>query len=65
MKTYRSIPARFILALPHDGRGEMDSNFVEKRVRRVKNTAENALFAGHPQLRIHELLPWNYDPTSS
>ena len=87
----------------HDGRVEMDTNFVENRLRPVKLTAKHALFAGHdegaaawgriaslietckmnavepyawlkctlekiarghPQSRIHELLPWNFDPAS-
>ena len=36
-----------LLAFLHDGRVEMDSNFVENRIRPVKLTAKNALFAGH------------------
>ena len=32
-----------------DGRVEMDSNFVENRIRSVKLTAKNALFAGHDE----------------
>ena len=86
-----------LLVFLHDGRVEMDSNFVENRIRPVKLTAKNALFAGHdegaaawgriaslletckmngvepyawlkstlekiagghPQSRVHELLPW-------
>ena len=31
----------------HDGRVETNSNFVENRIRPVKLTAKNALFAGH------------------
>ena len=93
-----------LLVLLYDGRVEMDTNFVENRIRPVKLTAKNALFAGHdegaaawgriaslietckmngvepyawlkstlekiarghPQSRIHELLPWNFDPASS
>ena len=93
-----------LLVFLHDGRVEMDTNFVENRIRPVKLTAKNALFAGHdegaaawgriaslietckmngvepyawlkstlekiagghPQSRIHELLPWNFDPASS
>ena len=93
-----------LLTFLHDGRVEIDSNFVENRIRPVKLTAKNALFAGHdegarswgrvgslietckmngvepyawlkstlekiaaghPQSRIHELLPWNFDPASS
>ena len=93
-----------LLAFLHDGRVEMDSNFVENRIRPVKLTAKNALFAGHdegapawsriaslietckrngvepyawlkstlekiagghPQSRIRERLPWNFDPASS
>ena len=93
-----------LLVFLYDGRVEMDSNFVENRIRPVKLTAKNALFAGHdegaaawgrvaslietckmngvepyawlkstlekiatghPQSRIHELLPWNFDPASS
>ena len=88
----------------YDGRVEMDSNFVENRIRPLKLTAKNGLFAGHdegarswgrvgslietckmngvepyawlkstlekiaaghPQSRIHQLLPWNFDPTAS
>ena len=84
-----------------DGRVERDSNFVENRIRPLKLTAKNALFAGHdegarswgrvgslietckmngvepctwlkstlekiaaahPQSKIHELLPWNFEP---
>ena len=90
-----------LLTFLHDGRVEIDSNFVENRIRPLKLTAKNALFAGHdegaaawariaslietckvngvephvwlkstlkkiaaghPQSRIHELLPWNFDP---
>ena len=93
-----------MLVFFYDGRVEMDSNFVENRIRPVKLTAKNALFAGHdegarswgrvaslietckmngvephawlkstlekiaaghPQSKIHELLPWNFDPASS
>ena len=93
-----------LLVFLYDGRGEIDSNFVENRVRPVKLTAKNALFAGHdegaaawgriaslletckmngvepyawlkstlekiaaghPQSKLHELLPWNFDPASS
>ena len=88
----------------YDGRVEMDTNFVENRIRPVKLTAKNALFAGHdegaaawgriaslletckmngvepyawlkstlekiagghPQSRVRELLPWNFDPASN
>ena len=38
-----------LLAFLHDGRVEMDSNFVENRIRPVKLTAKNALFAGHDE----------------
>ena len=90
-----------MLVFLYDGRVEMDSNFVENRIRPVKLTAKNALFAGHdegarswgrigslietcnmngvepyawlkstlekiaaghPQSKIHELLPWNFEP---
>ena len=93
-----------LLVFLYHGRVEMDSNFVENRIRPVKLTAQNALFAshdegaaawgriasltqtckrngvepyawlkstlekiagGHPQSRIRELLPWNFDPASS
>ena len=93
-----------LLVFLYDGRVEMDSNFVENRIRPLKLTAKNALFAGHdegarswgrigslietckmngvepyawlkstlekiaaghPQSRIHELLPWNFGPASS
>ena len=92
-----------LLVFLHDGRVEMDTNFVENRIRPVKLTAKNALFAGHdegaaawgriaslletckmngvepyawlkctlkkiagghPQSRVRELLPWNFDPAS-
>ena len=33
----------------YDGRVEMDTNFVENRIRPVKLTAKNALFAGHDE----------------
>ena len=33
----------------HDGRVEIDSNFVENRMRPVKLTAKNALFTGHDE----------------
>ena len=93
-----------MLVFLHDGRVEMDTNFVENRIRPVKLTAKNALFAGHdegarswgrvtslietckvndvepyawlkstlekiaaghPQSKIDQLLPWNFDPASS
>ncbi len=93
-----------MLVFLHDGRVEMDNNFVENRIRPVKLTAKNALFAGHdegarswgriaslietckmngvepyawlkdtlekiaashPNSRIDELLPWNFDPGAS
>ena len=93
-----------LLVFLYDGRVEMDTNFVENRIRPVKLTAKNALFAGHdegaaawgriaslietckmngvepyawlkstlekiaaghPQSRIRELLPWNFDPASN
>ena len=93
-----------LLVFLYDGRVEMDSNFVENRIRPIKLTAKNALFAGHdegaaawgriaslietckmngvepyawlkstlekiadghPQSRVRELLPWNFDPASS
>ena len=33
----------------YDGRVEMDNNFVENRIRPIKLTANNALFAGHDE----------------
>ena len=93
-----------LLVFLYDGRVEMDSNFIENRIRPIKLTAKNALFAGHdegaaswgciashietckmngvepyawlkstlekiaaghPQSRLHELLPWNFDPASN
>ena len=90
-----------LLVFLYDGRVEIDSNFVENRIRPLKLTAKNALFAGHdegaaawgriaslietckmnrvepyawlkstlekiaaghPQSKIHELLPWNFEP---
>ena len=62
-----------LLVFLHDGRVERDSNFVENRIRPVKCTAKNALFAGHDEgarswgriaSRIDELLPWNFVPPS-
>ena len=92
-----------LLAFLYDGRVEIDTNFVENRIRPVKLTAKNALFAGHdegaaawgrvaslietckmngvepyallkstlekiaaghPQSRIHQLLPWNFEPAT-
>ncbi len=38
-----------MLVFLYDGRVEMDSNFVENRIRPVKLTAKNALFAGHDE----------------
>ncbi len=38
-----------LLEFLYDGRVEMDSNFVENRIRPVKLTAKNALFAGHDE----------------
>ena len=38
-----------LLVFLYDGRVEMDSNFVENRIRSVKLTAKNALFAGHDE----------------
>ena len=90
-----------LLAFLYDGRVQIDSNFVENRIRPLKLNAKNALFAGHdegaaawariaamietckmngveprawlkstlekiaaghPQSKIHQLLPWNFDP---
>ncbi len=92
-----------LLVFLHDGRVEIDSNFVENRIRPLKLTAKNALFAGHdegaaawgriaslietckmngvephawlkstlekiaaghPQSKIHQLLPWNFEPAA-
>ena len=30
----------------------------------LKSTLEK-IAAGHPQARVHELLPWNFDPVSN
>ena len=38
-----------LLVFLYDGRVEMDSNFVENRIRPVKLTAKNALLAGHDE----------------
>ena len=38
-----------LLVFLNDGRVEIDSNFVENRIRPVKLTAKNALFAGHDE----------------
>ncbi len=38
-----------LLVFLRDGRVEMDSNFVENRIRPIKLTAKNALFAGHDE----------------
>ena len=38
-----------LLVFVYDGRVEMDSNFVENRIRPIKLTAKNALFAGHDE----------------
>ena len=38
-----------LLAFLYDGRVEMDSNFVENRIRPVKLTAKNPLFSGHDE----------------
>ena len=38
-----------LLVFLYDGRVEMDSNFVENRIRPLKLTAKNALFAGHDE----------------
>ena len=38
-----------LLVFLHDGRVEMDSNFVENRIRPVKLTAKNVLSAGHDE----------------
>ena len=38
-----------LLVFLYDGRVEIDSNFVENRIRPLKLTAKNALFAGHDE----------------
>ena len=38
-----------LLVFLHDGRVEIDSNLVENRIRPVKLTTKNALFAGHDE----------------
>ena len=38
-----------LLVFLYDGRVEMDSNFVENRIRPIRLTAKNALFAGHDE----------------
>jgi len=38
-----------LLVFLHDGRVEMDTNFVENRIRPIKLTQKNALFAGHDE----------------
>ena len=92
-----------LLVFLHDGRVEIDSNLVENRIRPLKLTTKNALFAGHdegahawariatlietckmngvepyawlkstlekiaaghPQSRIAELLPWNFQSST-
>ena len=96
-------PKVCLLVFLHDGRVEIDSNLVENRIRTVKLTTKNALFAGHdegahawariatlietckmndvepyawlkstlekiadghPQSRIAELLPWNFQSST-
>ena len=101
--TYIANRRNGLLVFLHDGRVEIDSNFVENRIRPLKLTAKNALFAGHdegaaawgriaslietckmngvephawlkstlekiaaghPQSKIHQLLPWNFEPAA-
>ena len=38
-----------LLVFLYDGRVEMDSGFVENRIRPIRLTAKNALFAGHDE----------------
>ncbi|MYF88775.1 MAG: IS66 family transposase [Boseongicola sp. SB0676_bin_33] len=38
-----------LLVFLHDGRVEMDTNFVENRIRPLKLTKKNGLFAGHDE----------------
>ena len=38
-----------LLVFLYDGRVEIDSNFVENRIRPLKLTAKNSLFAGHDE----------------
>ncbi len=38
-----------LLVFLHDGRVEMDSNFVENHLRPIRLTAKNALFASHDE----------------
>ena len=47
--TYISNQWEGLLVFLDDGRVEIDSNFVENRIRPVKLTAKNALFAGHDE----------------
>jgi len=43
-----------------DDRIELDNNTVERTIRPIALNRKNALFAGHMQSQIEELLPWNY-----
>ena len=59
-----------MLVFLFDGRVELDSNFVENRIRPIALSRKNALFAGHDEGarawgRIDELLPWNFQTPSS
>ena len=38
-----------LLVFLQDGGVEIDSNFIENRIRPLKLTAKNALFAGHDE----------------
>ena len=51
--TYIANPWEGPLVFLHYGRVEMDWNFVENRIRPVKLTAKNALFAGHDEAPRH------------
>ena len=59
--TYIANQCDRMLVFLHDGRIETDSNFVENRIRPVKLTAKNALFAGHDE----GARAWAASPASS
>ena len=68
LSAWRSLARRGKLTEPSSAEPEpepvVDGSEREPAYAWLKSTLEK-IAAGHPQSRVHELLPWNFDPASS